>query len=154
MIVTTHRTRLFVLNERDEFLIMVRNFKSIMGRNARVILLPGGGVDPGESSLCSVQRETHEELGITLPNIEKIYNFQSTRPSTETEKVYWNGATVMVNNFDFYQSKTVDVIPDLKEKDKFDEVLWGTEKTIHQLVRHYDAEIGDGILEALKHLVL
>lgn len=152
MLIITHRTRLFILNEKNEFLIMVRNFKGTTGKDSRVIMLPGGGIDDNETSQEAIIRETYEELGITLDNVEEVFKFRSTRPATAGENIYWPGAVTMENHFDFYKINVKHFDPVIKEKEKFDKVVWGTVKTIEQLSAHYNAEIGDGILDVVKLL--
>lgn len=51
--------------------------KVIINNNNKVLvinsgLLPGGGVDPGESNRDAVVRELHEELGVTVKGMQAI----------------------------------------------------------------------------------
>lgn len=153
MKITTHRTRVFIVNRDNKFLAMVRKFKDKNGIISRVILLPGGGVDEGENSKQSLIREVEEELGLTLPDPQFIYEYKNTRAVTSNEQVIWPGATQITNRFDFYITRlTRAVKPIMMEPEKFDEIAWVNSKTIAELNKRYRASIGDGIEETLAYV--
>lgn len=153
MKITTHRTRVFIVNRDNKFLAMVRNFKDKTGVNSPVILLPGGGVDEGESSKQSLIREVQEELGLTLPDPQLVCEHNNTRGTTSSERIIWPGATQVTNVFDFYISRFKHPIkPILLEVEKFDEIAWVTTKTIFDLAKAHRAPIGDGIEETLIYI--
>ncbi len=56
-------------------LIVVKNRKVLLAysNNKQAFYLPGGKVDPGETSLQALQREIKEELNVSLPNNLSIY---------------------------------------------------------------------------------
>lgn len=60
----TDRVRAMIFNESREFLVLFREMKI-----GRVLLLPGGGLEPGESDLFALEREMKEEIGIDLSSL-------------------------------------------------------------------------------------
>lgn len=149
MLVTTHRTRVFIFSE-DKFLVMVRNFKLGEGKYRAVILLPGGGVDEGEESQPAMEREVMEELGLRLKEVKLVREYKNTRTATASEKVYWPGASKVLNEFDFYTA-SVDgrARPILKEPEKFLAFDWISAGQLQSYAHRYKAEIGDGITDTI-----
>ena len=95
---------LLVLNQRNQLLMLKRNDNSCWG-------VPGGAMEPGESLEDTARRETWEEIGVDIkdielfgiysgqelyyrhPNGEEVYNVSAvylTRNFSETIKVNFN----------------------------------------------------------------
>lgn len=54
-----------------KFLIGLRQYDNANGK-LNIFLLPGGGVDEGESLIAGCVREIHEEIGATIQHLEYI----------------------------------------------------------------------------------
>lgn len=148
---TTHRTRVFILNQSGQFLALIRNFKDKTGKHSPVVLLPGGGVDEGESSKEAMLREVQEELGLRLVQVKLLHVYKDTRPVTASEKFYWPGATYVTNLFDFYEARVEgSAKPVLLEPEKFDDWQWLYPKELSGYAQKHHAEIGDGIEEVIR----
>lgn len=154
MKVKTHRTRVFLVNEAGEILLMTRNFRDVTRVNSPVVLLPGGGIDEGETSMEGLTREVWEELRVNLSRPELIHVHRGTRPTTDSEKRYWPRSTEIENTFDFYRAK-VDkdsVRLSSKERKKFDRIDWVMPKDVSYFGYQHNVKIGDGIEEAIAFL--
>jgi 8-oxo-dGTP pyrophosphatase MutT (NUDIX family) len=105
--------------------------KLLMGKkvDARLypgtLIVPGGGVDSGESKPHALQRELMEEIGLDISNarVEQIeYVFES-----QTEKILRSGEKVLAN-FTFYNYKVYLPQPaakiTLKTDDDFIDAQW------------------------------
>ena len=148
MNVTTHRTRVFVRNHKDtKILVMIRNFGKALVSNNKVLLLPGGGVDDGESAEESMRREVIEELGLPLTAVHMLYQHNGTRPIEPPERNYWPHAITITNRFDFFVA-TIEgrCKPQVREPEKFDCFDWIEPSEIERYAKKHNADIGDGII--------
>lgn len=154
MNISTHRTRVFILNQEGAFLAMVRNFKDRTGIHSPMVLLPGGGIDRGEESSRSVRRETKEELDIDLVDMKHFLSHSETAPATLSDQSYYpEGCTSVTRHLDFYTAHVADgQTPQLMEPEKFDEIAWVTPEGFHALAQKHNASVGDGIVEAMAFL--
>lgn len=145
MNVVTHRTRVFIRTHDDpRVLVMIRNF----GKD-KALLLPGGGIDDGESPEESMLREVYEELGLTLVNALLYFKYDGNRPLLNPEKMIWPHAATVTNQFDFFVATRLSHdLPRLKEPEKFDRFDWVHPDTIESYAVSHDAVVGDGILLA------
>lgn len=149
-----HRTRVFIIRPDGKFLIMIRNFKKLIGESYPVLMLPGGGVDEDEHPDESLLREVDEELGIKINHLKFSYKFKITRPADEVEIKYFPGVNTLNNEFDFY---TATISSNLKvkilEPDKFDAAEWVNKDELTEVAKkHKVVIIGEGIEEAIKQI--
>jgi 8-oxo-dGTP pyrophosphatase MutT (NUDIX family) len=148
------RSRAFIFRNDTEFLVLVRNFRSKVGREWPVLLLPGGGIDPGENAEEAVIREIGEEVGIAITDISLAYTFSGTRKADELDKAYSGHNGDINNHFYFYKAKVgKNAKPVILEEEKFDAIAWVTKESIHAFAKKYHCnKLGDGIEEALKYI--
>lgn len=148
MNVTTHRTRVFIKDHAGtKTLVMIRNF----GPNQKVLLLPGGGVDDGETARQSMLREVKEELNLELTSVTLVHQHVGTRPIEPPERKYWPNAKTVTNHFDFFVATVAGRSkPSLKEPEKFDRFDWIGFDEIEAYAKKYNATISDGILDVAK----
>lgn len=59
-----HASRVVLLS-RDGRVLLIRSIDPADGSKPAWLEIPGGGIDPGESSAACAAREVHEEVGIT-----------------------------------------------------------------------------------------
>ena len=69
----TTGVKIMLFNEAGELLLIRNGY----GDTARY-LLPGGGVSRGESPATAAAREVHEELGLTVRDVEPVWTYQSS----------------------------------------------------------------------------
>ncbi len=152
--VYNHRTRAVITNPKGQILVLIRNFRKQAGRSHPIVMLPGGGVDEGETSEEGLRREVMEECGLEIFDVSFFWKFKETRPLKFPESEYWHGADLINNEFDFYRAETQTTkTPSLLEPDKFDDVSWIQLTDIEAYAnKHRAVEIGDGILQAAKRL--
>ena len=94
--------------DTDE-IVFIRNFRYVI--NDYVYEMPAGLVDKGEDSLTAAKRETLEEIGAEIINIERVGNvgFTSVGMSDETMETYF--AEVVINhNQELDAEEHIDVI--------------------------------------------
>jgi 8-oxo-dGTP pyrophosphatase MutT (NUDIX family) len=148
------RTRAFIFRNDREFLVMIRNFRSKVGREWPVLLLPGGGIDPGENAEEALTREIGEEVGIAITDISLVYTFTGMRKADELDKAYSGDTGDIHNHFYFYTAKADRCAkPAILEEEKFDAIAWVTKESIHAFAKKYHCtKLGDGIEEALQYI--
>lgn len=155
-ILTDHRTRVFMFyNAR--FLVLLRDFKPNV-----TVLLPGGGIDPGETSLVGVKREIKEEINFDVTrDPTKFYTHHEYRQPYPDELRQWEKDhpnepypySKIEDVFDFYiyQLSGTDKIgiPN-EEKHKFEH--WGFiyPHELESYAKRFNATVGVGIKQALK----
>lgn len=149
MNVSSHRTRVFIHAPRDtKVLVMLRHFG-----NDDVLLLPGGGVDEGETAEAALLREVEEEIGIDLLDLKMVYQWTGTSKVTGHLLHYYPSGSTVTNNFDFFTASTgTNKLPKLKEPEKFSRIDWVEPNKIVAYAKQHHAKVGDGILEALNAL--
>lgn len=62
---------ILIINENNEVLIVRRSMDDVWEPNKFAI--PGGGIEPGESLIQGIQRETQEEVALTLDPKKILY---------------------------------------------------------------------------------
>lgn len=56
--------------DRPTVKVVIKNDNKVLILNEG--LLPGGGIDPGESDQNAITRELQEELGVTVTDVQEI----------------------------------------------------------------------------------
>jgi 8-oxo-dGTP diphosphatase len=147
-----HRTRVIITNPHGKVLVMVRNFREHAGKSWPTVLLPGGGIDEGESAEEALRRETLEECGLEIHDLKFLWRHKEKRVIEAAEAKYWPGVTVLDNVFDFYTASVDSVkVPALLEPEKFDDVSWiELDELGEYSMKHKCVQIGDGVENALE----
>lgn len=146
------RTRCFIMRN-GLVLAMVREFS----KTNRTILLPGGGIDAGESSLYAVKREIKEELTLTVSS-DPVYlcTHVEERDIFPDEKTYIKGYDKIKDIFDFYvyRLKPHEVI-DIAQEEHEKWANWGFIKPhmFSEFAKTHKSNMGIGIESAAKILV-
>lgn len=136
--------------ENGDFLVMLRNYKD-RGSSVRALLLPGGGLDAGETPEQANTREVREELGVELQvvqflrEVRIVKNYANERPNDPT------AAEDECFVYHFYKAGFTGDLT-LKEPEKFEELTWVNAENILMLQHARNTLLGDGILEALPAL--
>ena len=100
-----HRTRCLMTFD-DKILVMVRTFK-----NGPTVLLPGGGIDEGETSVDGIKREIKEELSFDVKtNPLLFYTYKGIRDLYEEEKADHPEGTMIEDIFDFYHYRWITLL--------------------------------------------
>jgi 8-oxo-dGTP pyrophosphatase MutT (NUDIX family) len=153
MLVQNERTRVFLTRDDKSFLVMIGNFKNKVGKDWCVLLLPGGGIDDGETPEQGLRREVQEELGVELVGLIEIMEYRKTRKADALEQAYFPKITQIENHYWFYKADIArGKQPRILEPHKFDAITWVSASGIEDLAKHYNALIGDGIVEAASRL--
>lgn len=137
-------TRIFMFNAAyDRIAVLLRAYKNHKEfGNQRVLVLPGGKVDPGESIIAGARRECMEEIGIdpgylnhavTLTGEnERKHHFLVAMPKSDLHPLGYTGT------------------PRIKELEKFSGPLrWIRPTTFGKYCRSADAIPGANIEEAI-----
>ena len=143
------RTRCLLVHDH-KVLVLIRDF----GKE-KTLLLPGGGIDPGENSLESVRRELVEELDFFCSRPPTLfYTHQQVRPIFAEEKEWFIGKEYVHDYFDFYflklQPEDLGRIRVLQsEHEKF--IDWGFVpfSSLVDYAEKHNAKLGIGILAAV-----
>ena len=151
--VSSIRTRVFIINEKGEFLILVRSLKDKGLPGYLIGLLPGGGVDEGESYIESLNREVKEEIGVTLESLQWLGETSFRRsPLNKWELAYFPEADVIETTLVFYVSYVKNFIIELKEPEKFAGYYWTSKENLEESCKIFNSNLGDGVLEFSKAL--
>lgn len=147
MNIEDHRSRTFLCNDEGKYLFMLR----IRQNGDRAILLPGGGVDEGETIEDANMRELHEELGITIHNAKEIYTFFDLRANPALRPGDEGYGIRVPTYFHFF---TAEWSGDMKicETDKFESLHWIYLRDLHALADSLGARISDGVITAIRFL--
>lgn len=105
----THCTAAVVLNDRQEILLGLRNYKNDKWKEISVWTTPGGRCNKGETLGSNLRRETYEEVGITQLD---ILHYLCSAPGAKDPDI--------VEVFVCRSKET----PQLCEPDKFTEWRW------------------------------
>lgn len=143
------RTRCLMVHDH-KVLVLIRDFTS-----DKTLLLPGGGIDPGESSLDAVKREMKEELDFFCSKPPTFfYTHQQIRPIFAEEREWFIGKEYVHDYFDFYflkldPSNLTDIRVVQSEHEKFE--AWGFVgfSSVADYAQKYNAKMGIGVLDAI-----
>jgi len=94
MLETKTITKIILINENDEILVLHRSFYPEHPEKAHKPDLPGGHVDPGEIEHEAVVREVREETGLMVPAHDALLSYAATQayggknPASITRMLY------------------------------------------------------------------
>lgn len=158
-ILSDHRTRAFMFFN-GKMLVLLRDFKPNI-----TVLLPGGGIDPGESSMDGVRREIKEELDFDVVRDPQLfYTHREYRQPYPDELRKWKSDhpdwistyDKVEDIFDFYSYQLSGVdkigIPN-EEQHKFEDWAFIFPHELDSYAKRHNAVIGIGIKEALEILM-
>ena len=138
------RSRVYAFNGKGQFIATIRDFKT-----HRVLLLPGGGQDPGESIEACARREAAEEVGITLGDLVPLTTIlQSVKPG-DKEHHYYKTREVVYLTLPFFKAPVFGDRFVLKEPEKFAAADWIYPKDLVEYAARHNAEIGYGIQQTI-----
>lgn len=106
-----------VVVTEDEKIVLVKQYRQALG--AVTIELPGGIIEKNETPQQAVIRETREETGYEIKEIEFLYDI-SPNPATNSNRAYFflakNAKLTQVAKFDSFED--LDIITLSKEEIK------------------------------------
>jgi 8-oxo-dGTP pyrophosphatase MutT (NUDIX family) len=155
MHVETTRTRIVLERPDGHVLTLVRNFLDRLGYDWLSIQMPGGGIDPGESAIQAVLRETKEELGLVIDpkTVSLLYVYRDTRAADAVEQAVWPGCSTITNHFMFFHASLPQnsvYEPVMAEPHKFRAMEWAMPHAVAtEMAPRFGARLGDGISEAM-----
>lgn len=137
-------TRLLLINEKNEIYLLLRNGKGGNKYNAsdkpiKRWIAPGGVVDPGETAIECLIRETKEEIGVEIKKKNLIKLHEEHDPIFDAKMI-------------FYYCLTWEGVPVVKEPEKFDRAAWVKPSEISRIVKK-DEHIGIMIEKACGLLI-
>lgn len=145
----SHRTRVFIRNPQGKILVLIRRVKFPNESFQDLLMLPGGGIDKGETPVQSAIRETLEETGITLPSVSFLNKHVVNRPIANFEAMHYPGATTITNEYDFFVCDVeIKQRAQVTESEKFQAAMWIYRDRIVETASFFRAHVNDGIIES------
>ncbi len=76
---TTEGAVFVIITDDNNRIVVIKHNQSVYDRDLGPYVwgLPGGGIDPGETEEEAVIRESREESGVTITNLQKLGTFES-----------------------------------------------------------------------------
>jgi 8-oxo-dGTP pyrophosphatase MutT (NUDIX family) len=146
------RARLALFNDAGQALIMVRKKDGL-----KILLAPGGGLDPGEDFYDAINREVSEELLFsTTPSIYFHKTTYSSRQGHQVgafEKNYFDCDNPQLHTWSgwFVARMPKGATLSVGEPEKFSDLVWLRPEEIIPYAALSDCDVGDGLESLAVH---